>query len=238
VMDRAIGRVIAHLKATGQFERTVIFFLSDNGACAEWDPYGFNGSSGPNNNLLIGDELKRYGSPPSYISYGSGWAHACNTPWRLFKHYMQEGGVRTPFIAHWPAGLRAHGMVEDVGYITDLMPTICALTGATYPSQRNGTPVLPQEGVSLLPVLTGGHLAARRLCIEHEGNRSVRDGDWKLVAIHDQPWELYDLAKDPTEMHDLAAQQAPRVADLAATWEAWAVRCGVKSKHTGKEEKE
>jgi arylsulfatase len=230
LMDRAIGKIIGHLKSTGQFDNTVIFFLSDNGACAEWDPYGFDGSSGPNNVLHMGDDLKIMGGPKSYISYGSGWANACNTPWRLFKHYMHEGGVRTPCIIHWPAGLRARGPVADVGYITDFMPTISALTGATYPAMREGRPVLPQEGLSLLPVMRGESLPARRLYIEHEGNRCVRDGDWKLVQLNGQPWELYDLAHDPTEMHNLATQYPERMADLESAWNTWAARCAVTGK--------
>ncbi|MEA3211251.1 MAG: hypothetical protein QOE70_4308 [Chthoniobacter sp.] len=233
-MDAAIGRVVAHLKTTGQFDNTVLFFLSDNGACAEWDPWGFDKSSGPQNILHRGDDLKTVGGPDSYISYGSGWANACNTPFRLYKHYNHEGGIRSPFIVHWPAGLKAKGLAAGPGYITDLMPTICALTGATYPKEREGTAILPEEGVSLLPAFRGKPLPQREIFIEHEGNRSVRDGEWKLVALHDRPWELYNLAADPTEMHDLAAREQQRVKELAAAWEAWAERCDVREKRRGK----
>lgn len=223
-MDLAIGRVVAHLKTTGQYENTVIFFLSDNGACAEWDPFGFDTSSGPNNVLHTGADLQKTGGPDSYVSYGSGWANACNTPLRLFKHYGHEGGVRTPFIIHWPAGLKAKGYAPGPGYITDFMPTICELSGATYPKLVGDTAILPEEGVSLLAAMNGKPLPQRQIFIEHEGNRCIRDGAWKLVALSQKPWELYDLASDPTEMHDVASQQPERVRALASAWEAWAKR--------------
>jgi len=220
-MDQAIGRILAHLKSSGQYDNTVIFFLSDNGACAEWDPFGFDNTSGPDNVLHTGTDLQKVGGPNSYVSYGSGWASACDTPLRLFKHYGQEGGVRTPFIVHWSAGLKAKGYAPGPGYITDFMPTICELAGATYPKQVGETAILPQEGVSLLPAMNGQPLPSRRIFMEHEGNRFVRDGDWKLVALSQKPWELYDLATDPTEMRDLAAQQAGRADTLAKAWEEW-----------------
>lgn len=229
-MDAAIGRVMEHLKSTGQFDNTVVFFLSDNGACAEWDPWGFDKNSGPQNILHRGEDLKHVGLPGSYISYGSGWANACNTPFRLYKHYNHEGGIRTPFIVHWPAGLKTKGLAPGPGTITDFMPTLCALTGAEYPQEHDGTAILAEEGISLLPAFNGELLPQRCICIEHEGNRSVRDGDWKLVAIHDKPWELYNIRFDPTEMRNLAADESARVKALAATWDHWAARCQVKPK--------
>lgn len=229
-LDAAVGRVMERLKSTGQSDNTVIFFLSDNGACAEWDPWGFDKNSGPQNILHTGEDLKRVGLPGSYISYGSGWANACNSPFRLYKHYNQEGGIRTPFIVHWPAGLKAKGLTPGPGYISDFMPTIRALASAEYPKEREGLPVLPEEGISLLPALNGQPLPTRAICIEHEGNRSVREGDWKLVAVQGQPWELYNLTADPTEMHDLAASEPARVKALAALWKDWATRCQVLEK--------
>lgn len=233
-MDRAVGRTIAHLRSTSQLDNTVVFFLSDNGACAEWDPWGFDKNSGPQNVLHTGADLKKIGAPDSYVSYGSGWAHACNTPWRLFKHYAHEGGVLTPCIVHWPAGLKARGLTSGPGHITDFMPTLCALAGATYPKEREGVVMLPQEGISLLPAFNGEPLPKRQICIEHEGNRSVRDGEWKLVALAAKPWELYHLATDLTEMRDLAASEPQRVEAMAAAWDEWALRCHVKGPRPGK----
>jgi arylsulfatase len=222
-MDQAIGRVLAHLKSTGQEQNTVIFFLSDNGACAEWDPFGFNGEE-----PKTGEGLKRIGGPGSYVSCGTGWANACNTPLRLYKHYAHEGGVRTPFIVHWPAGLKAKGMVPGLGYITDFMPTIRELAGAMYPNQVGDIAIQPEEGVSLVPVFNGTPLAPRKIFMEHEGSSFVREGDWKLVHLNTNPkdsLELYNLASDPTEMNNLAVQEPKRVNEMAAAYQGWMTRC-------------
>ncbi len=229
-MDQAIGRIVARLRETGQFDNTIIFFLSDNGACAEWDPWGFDETSGPKNILHTGEDLKKIGAPGSYVSYGSAWANACNTPFRLYKHYGHEGGINTPLIVHWPAGLKtqAGAITREIGHITDFLPTLLELAGASYPQERDGRKVLPPEGVSLVPVLQGGHLPSRQIFMEHEGNRAVREGRWKLVALKDKPWEVYDLEADPTEMHDFAPGRSELVARLARAWEAWAERCSVR----------
>ncbi len=229
IMDANIGRVVAHLKATGEWNNTLICFLSDNGACAEWAPYGFDKLDSPLNILHTGAELQKVGGPDSYISYGSGWANAGNTPWRLYKHYAQEGGIRTPMIVHWPAGLKTRpgATTAQIGSVTDFMPTLLLVCQASYPKARNGVDILPIEGESLLPALQGAKPSPRTLCVEHEGNRMVRESDWKLVALANKPWELYDLKSDPTEMHDLAAAETARVRKLSDDWNAWAVRCGV-----------
>jgi arylsulfatase len=225
-MDRSIGRIVADLKATGQFDDTVLLFLSDNGACAEWDPFGFDGTSGPRNVLHRGDDLAKVGGPGSYISYGSGWANASNTPWRLYKHYAHEGGIATPFIAHWPAGLNRRGELDArPSYLTDVLPTCLELAGAVYPLRRNGRDILPPEGVSLLPAFRGELAEPRLLFFEHEGNRAVRDGDWKLVALQGKPWELYHLETDRVELIDLAARHPERVERLSRAWDQWAERC-------------
>lgn len=230
IMDRNIGRLIAHLKETGEWNNTLICFLSDNGACAEWDPYGFDKLDSPLNILHTGEELKKVGGPDSYVSYGSGWANVGNTPWRLYKHYAQEGGIRTPMIVHWPAGLKVKpgATTPSLGYVTDFMPTLLKVCGATYPQERNGVNILPTEGESMIPAFQGSRPAPRVLCVEHEGNRMVREGDWKLVALAIKPWELYDLKRDPTEMHDRATAESARVQRMSAAWEAWAIRCNVK----------
>ncbi len=230
LMDHNIGRVVSHLKQTGQWDNTLVFFLSDNGACAEWDPYGFDKLDSTLNIVHKGDDLKQVGAPESYISYGSGWAKACDTPWRLFKHYTQEGGIRTPLIVHWPKGLKTKGgaLTNQPGFLYDFMPTLVELCGAQYSKEHNNTPVQPMEGVSIAPTFApGGKLKPRLICVEHEGNRMARDTNWKLVAIHDRPWELYDLSKDPVELHDLATSQPTRVKEMAAKWDAWALRCNV-----------
>jgi len=223
-MDQNIGRVLTHLKKTKQLDNTLIFFLSDNGGCAEWDPWGFDESSGPKNTLHSGADLKTVGGPQSYVSYGSGWANVSNTPWRLYKHYNHEGGIRTPLIVHWPVGVKTKpgALTTQPGYITDFMPTLLELCGASYPSGK-----LAMEGINLTPALVGKPLPPRSIFIEHEGNKSVRDGDWKLVGLAGKPWELYNLTLDPTELTDVASREPVRVAALARAWDAWAERCNV-----------
>ena len=229
-MDQAVGRIVADLRQHGQFDHTLILFLSDNGACWEWDPLGFDGSSSPKNRLHTGAALQKLGQPGDYMSYGSGWANAGNTPWRLYKHFSHEGGIRTPFIAHWPAGIRARGELRtQPGHLIDVMPTLVELAGATYPATRHANAIQPMAGRSLLPALTADRPLARSapLFFEHDGSRAVRDGDWKLVSVVGDAWELYHLAADATEMTDLAAVQPERVRAMSAQWLAWAQRTHV-----------
>jgi arylsulfatase len=222
-LDVNVGRVVDELRAAGQLDNTLILFMSDNGACAEWDPYGFDKSSGPDNVLHTGADLDKMGGPDSYISYGTGWANACNSPLTLYKHYIHEGGISSPLIVHWSARIRETGKWRhQVGHITDVMPTLLAVANSTYPSERVGNPLPPLAGISLLPALDDKPLRRKYLAWEHEGNRGLRIGDWKLVSAGEQKWELYNLAKDRLEQHDVAPQQPKRVQEMADTWKQWA----------------
>jgi len=224
VMDRNIGRVIDDLRTGGQLDNTLVLFFSDNGACAEWDPYGFDKSSGPHNHLHRGEELAGMGQPGTYHSYGSGWANACNTPWRLYKHYNHEGGITTPLIAHWPAGIRRRNAIDhQPGHIIDLMPTCVELAGASYPASMP-----PLEGRSLVPALAGKPVPREAMYWEHEGNRAIRIGKWKAAAVDPAGrWELYDMEADRTEMRDLSAQHPERLQAMIRQWELWAKRTNV-----------
>ena len=227
-MDRNIGRVVADLKANGELENTLVLFLSDNGACAEWDPFGFDVNSGPKNVLHAGDRLAAMGGPGTYHSYGSGWANAGNTPFRLYKHYCHEGGISTPFVAHWPKGFAAKGEFRDqAGHVIDVMSTCVDVCGATYPTERYGRAITPREGKSLVPAFVGKPVERDILAWEHEGNRAIREGKWKLVAKAGGTWELYDIDADRCELRDLAATAPDRVKGMAAKWDAWAGRCQV-----------
>jgi arylsulfatase A-like enzyme len=232
-MDRGIGRILAAIEARGERERTVVVFLSDNGGCAE--EIGPEGRGGGVPLETRSGEPMRLGNDPSiapgpedtFASYGLEWAGASNTPFRRFKSFVHEGGIATPLIVSWPGRL-AHAVTHEQGHIIDLMPTFLALAGAEAPTRFNGQPVQPLEGRSLLPLLDGGTRPEVMYGWEHEGNRAVRQGSWKLVSRFPQAWELYDMRTDRLETRDLASEMPARVAELSRLYDEWAVRVGVK----------
>lgn len=232
-VDRGIGRIVDHLRESGDFDNTLIMLLSDNGACYEWGPYGFDERSRQGVTILhTGDALRKMGGLGSYHSYGSGWANLGNTPFRLYKHFTHEGGTATPFIAHWPQGIRTAGTwVRERGHIIDVMPTLRAAAGADYPLNFAGRNVQPEEGVNLLPVFNGESLSDRPLYFEHQAARALIQGDWKAVWGKRMPqeidWELYNLKNDRSETTNLAARFPDRVKSMAAEWERYAERTGV-----------
>ncbi|HZZ41847.1 MAG TPA: arylsulfatase [Tepidisphaeraceae bacterium] len=244
LLDQGVGTVIASLKETGQLDNTLVIFLSDNGACAEAtgrEPTHPTASKTPpaegQPQMAIRPAVTRAGHPildgpsvlpgpeESFIAYGRSWANVSDTPFREYKHWVHEGGISTPFVVHWPAAISRHGELErQPGHLIDLMPTCIAAAGATYPSTAP-----PLEGISLLPAFQGSPLDRKNpLFWEHEGNRAVRDGNWKLVAKGIKgPWELYDMLADRTELHDLASEHPDQVKQLAAEWQSWAERAQV-----------
>ena len=214
-VDQGIGRLVGKLKQLGIFDNTLILFLADNGGCAEGGIWGFDRHKD-----------KRIGTAESFSSYGLSWANASNTPFRLYKHWVHEGGTATPLIAHWPAVIKQRGkLTHQPGHVIDIMATCCDIGGATYPATYKGSRIVPIEGKSLLPIFNGrqrkGHEA---IFWEHEGNRAVRKGKWKLVSKHPGRWELYDLEADRTELNNLAEKQPRVVEELKALYNAWAKR--------------
>ncbi len=219
-MDRSIGRLVDKLKAMGCFEDTLILFLSDNGASHERGPFGRD---------FRPDLTGPIGSVNSYHSYGRSWSNASNTPFRLHKHWIHEGGSATPLIAHWPNGIEARGEFRDqVGHVIDFLPTFLELAGAEYPSEIRGLETPPVEGRSLVPFFNSDRTEEREIYWEHRGNRALRCGDWKLVADGEEgPWELYNMAEDRTEVNDLIDKDPDRAREMMARWEDWARRIGV-----------
>jgi arylsulfatase A-like enzyme len=213
-MDRGIGRIVQALKRTGQLDQTLVFFLADNGGCAE--------TQGDD------DVTDALGSARSAQSYRTPWANVSNTPFRLYKHWTHEGGVATPLILHWPGEIEDAGdLRRDPAHLIDVMPTLVELAGARYPRFLDGREIPPMEGVSLVPTFEGRSPDERALFFEHMGHRAVRRGRWKLVADGiDGPWELYDLENDRSETRDLAAAQPTIAAELERLWTAWATRVG------------
>jgi len=216
-MDRNIGRLVETLKDLDAFDNTLILFLSDNGGSAEGGLWGFSREGDP------------IGSPQSYASYGQCWANVSDTPFRRYKSWTHEGGIATPLIAHWPGVIKRQGkLVHEPGHVIDIMATCCDVSGAAYPRTHNGHAIIPLEGRSLLPLLKGNARKSHDAIFwEHQGNRAVRQGKWKLVAAHREPWELYDLEADRTELHNLATQYPEKVNELKTLYRSWAKRCGV-----------
>jgi len=211
--------LLAHLRETAELDNTLILFLSDNGAEAESPPLG---------DFQI-ENLGQYGKGGN--KYGRAWATFSNTPFREYKHFIHQGGIQTPLIVHWPAGIDAglhNRIVNHYGFVPDLVETCLDVAGAVRPANMKGRPVPASDGISLKSLLAGKDAPIRTqpICVEHEGNRMVRDGQWKLVGFFGEPWELYDVEADRSEAHDLAAQEPEQVRRLAQAYDQWAARVG------------
>lgn len=208
-MDREIGRVIEQLKKMGAYDNTFILFASDNGASAEIMVRG-DGH----------DPKAPMGSAATYLCLGPGWSSAANTPFRRHKTWVHEGGIATPFILHWPQGIRARGELRrDVVHLIDVAPTVLQLAGTAHPRTWKDQPVPPPPGRSLVPAFTrDGAVQHDDLWWFHDGHRAVRVGDWKLVAAKNEPWELYDLSRDRGESQNLAERYPDKVRELEKLW--------------------
>ena len=252
-MDQAVGTIVQQLKRSGALDSTMIFFLADNGGCAE--EFGSNKSALPMDLTPRRSDLgpmrpgelqtqmvpKRTrdgrvvrrgrgvipGDADTYIAYGLEWANASNTPFRRYKHWVHEGGIASPLIVHWPEGIptgQQGGWTDAVAHLIDIMPTVIDVADADYPEQYAGHPITRLTGTSLRPLFTSQAWdRLQPLFWEHEGNRAVRLGKWKLVAKGPiGPWELYDMETDRTETCDLSAQYPEQAAVMAEQWDTWA----------------
>jgi len=250
-MDAGMGRVVNALKETGEYDNTLILFLADNGGCAE----GMGRRNGiqyrdkdPQQIKPMGkgdlqfDMIPRRtrdgrvvkqgtevvtGGPDTYHGYGLSWANASNTPFREYKHWVHEGGISSPLIAHWPKGIdkdRQGKLENQPGHLIDLMATCVDLGKAKYPVRVGGAAIVPLQGTSLAPAFNGRDIGREKpIYWEHEGNRAMREGKWKLVAKGASgPWELYDIEADRTELNNLAEKEMARMSEMAERWEAWA----------------
>ncbi len=236
-MDAGIGRIIDALKEIGEYENTLILFLADNGGCAEE-------LGGPptkrNIEARISSETTSDGKPiyrgndpgimpgpeSSYQSYGVPWANLSNTPFRLYKHWVHEGGISTPLIVHWPERIKSTGELRhQYGQLPDIMATCLEVSGATYPEEHNGKLILPLEGTSLVPIFDDKGNGKEILFWEHEGNCAIRQGNWKLVCRFPGDWELYDLQAERTEINNIAHTHSQKVKALDALYQDWVNRC-------------
>ena len=222
-LDRNIGRVVDHLKKIGELDNTLLVFVSDNGGTKETGLFGIKGQQ---NTVKNYDKWAKVGGWTS--SYGQGWANLSNTPFRRYKRENHEGGVSAPCIVHWPDKIKSGGQLRhQVSHLIDLMPTFVEASGATYPTEFQGQVIQPMEGRSLLTTLATAKTVPRTLYWEHEGNRAIRDGDWKLVGKRNSPWELYDMSRDRSELSDLVGEEPRRFAELRSKWDAWAEKVNV-----------
>lgn len=256
-MDQGIGRVMNTLDKKGIKDNTLVFFLQDNGGCAE--QFGFGNTIKPHHKDVDINEIKpmganefqtemvpkytRDGRPVltgiglepggenTYLGYGKPWANASNTPFRMYKHWVHEGGISTPLIVHWPAGIKAKNEFRSQpGHLIDIMATCIDVAGATYPKTFNGNTIIPFEGKSLVKAFNNEEMAERPLFWEHEGNKAVRLGKYKLVSrwnkTSEYNWELYDLEADRSETNDLMDTMPEKAQELEVLWKNWANRVG------------
>jgi arylsulfatase A-like enzyme len=265
-MDKGIGEIVKKLKATGQLDNTLILYLHDNGGCDEtldWfnyenefeelpekpvydplHPEELQTKMFPKQNregypvVLMGKKVMA-GSDQTYHAYGPTWANVSNTPFRMYKKWAHEGGISTPFIAHWPEKITGKNEIRcQPGHLIDVMATIVDITGAEYPEKFNDNTIHPLPGKSLLKVFTDDKEIERdAIFFEHEGNRGIRQGEWKLVSkaylqadkfmktdeIPIDQWALYNMDEDRTEMNDLASKYPEKVKEMAENWQQWAV---------------
>jgi arylsulfatase A-like enzyme len=237
-MDQGVGRITGKLQELGITEDTLVLFLSDNGGCAEFlaeesnlkQPFRYDTPTRDGRPMRIGNTPTiDPGAADTFASYDLPWANASNTPFRLYKHWVHEGGISTPLIAHWPNGISASGLAHQPRHVIDLMATCLDAAGVPHPGERHGVAVSSLEGESLLPAFQGRDRERERpIFWEHEGNSAVRDGIWKLVRRHPGPWELYNMERDRTETQDLATSEPGRVQAMVAMYDEWAQRCEVR----------
>ena len=266
-MDKGIGKIIKKLELTSELENTLVIFLQDNGAAAEeleWvknrealdtlstvplyqamEKDEIQNDMVPNQNrngypVIMQSKKVLSGSDETYNAYGPTWANTSNSPFRKFKHWVNEGGISSPLIVQWPSRINAKdGIRHQLSHLIDIMATCVDVAGATYPLEYKGNVIMPMEGKSLLPVFLNNEKINRdAIFFEHEGNRAVRQQKWKLVSkAQDQPqyyikidslpidqWELFDMEKDRTETTDLAWQNPEIVRELSNKWYQWAKR--------------
>lgn len=234
-MDQGIGKVLNALEETDQMDNTLILFLSDNGGCAEvlndkWKrslhlPYYLKDGTA----YKPGNDTARFPGPEdTYMSYSTEWANVSNAPFRLYKSFIHEGGISTPLIAHWPAGIKSPNRIsKQVGHLVDLMSTCIDIAGAKYPGTYRGYSIVSAEGQSLSPVFSNKTFKHKPIGWEHFGNRGFRDGKWKLVAKSEKEWELYDMEADRTELNNLADVYPEKTCEMIEKYEKWATRVGV-----------
>lgn len=235
-VDESIGRVLDHLKQSGEYENTLIVFMSDNGPSKTSiaDYMAMGGESGDFFNSFD-NSLENKGSSGSSTDIGPGWAYASATPLRLFKGYVAQGGIQVPAVVKLPGNMSSAGdRLNDLIHVMDLVPTFLSVAGAEYPDVYNGETIVPLQGKSLMPLLTGEpptKAEPRELGWSAYGMDAYRKGEWKVLRLPEPygngGWQLYDLSSDPGELRDLSSEFPERTAELASAWQDYADLNGV-----------
>ena len=233
-MDFHVGRLIADLKKSGEYDNTVFVFLSDNGAEAS-DPYAtIFGRLWLNFNY--NHDVDQLGAKGAYSVIGPSWASAAASPLSTYKFYAGEGGIRTPLIIAGVPGMKQNAVQSSFTHINDIVPTLLDIAGVAQPGDTyQGKPVMRMTGHSLLPVLQGRaprtHAADEAIGYELSGNAALFKGDLKLIKnikpVGDGQWHLYDISKDPGETHDLQASLPQQFAQMQLDYAAYAKANGV-----------
>jgi arylsulfatase A-like enzyme len=209
-LDQNIGRILALLKEQGKLDNTLILFTSDNGGSAE--VVNIPGGTGA------------IGEMTNWKSLGKNWANVANTPYREYKNWSHEGGIKTPLIAYWPERITNKNTIshKPVHFI-DFLPTFLEITETDYPETFNDEDILPTPGRSFLSELIGPPSSTREdaLFWQWRDGKAVRDGQWKLVA-HKEVWELYHLETDPVEEKNLIETEKEKAAQLKTLYQQWA----------------
>ena len=238
-VDQNIGKVVDKLAAEGMLNDTMIFICADNGANYEGGVLGNPNPWDPEHLDSLGQPRNAENASYPRENLGGAWANSSNTPFRLFKHFTHNGGLRTPALLFWPNRTAPEVVgtwTEQRGHLIDVMATAVDAARAKYPTSYKGRNVLPMEGTSLLPVLENKAMAARDIAVEHESNRAFFRGNYKFVTKNfsftdgsspAHELELYDMSKDPTEMNNLAESHPKILAEMINDWNAWAIRVGV-----------
>ena len=221
-MDQNIGRLRNKLKEMGEEENTLIVFLSDNGG-------SYEDISGNFTEEILKASQKPASDPTSFTAYEYEGANLSNTPYRKFKRWEHEGGISTPFIAYYPDVIEPGSVSHQPAHVIDLMSTSLDLAGIPYPDTYMGKPVTPAAGLSLLPLMKGKEWEGHdEIFFEHEGNRAVRQGEWKIVSVYpENKWALYNMKTDRAELYDLSGEYPEKVAELARLYDQWAAHSNV-----------
>lgn len=263
IMDQGIGKIIQALEQKGELENTVIFYMHDNGGCAETldsdkpevpltaeqkliKPYSYDSiflEKKPiytrDGNFVRSGKGVMPGTANTFVAYGEEWANVSNTPFKLYKHWVHEGGIASPLIIHWPKGITNKGnLCTQPSHLIDIMATCVEIAALNYPNNYHQHSIQPYEGKSLKPAFTNQLIPRDFIFWEHEGNRAIRVANWKLVSTtkknklftndDELNWELYDMNTDPSETKNLATIYPEKVTQLAMLWEKEAIRTTAK----------